>query len=187
MESPCKKYLRWRHSKGYGVHSPFAYRFVTEVLRPGDYGRYAYHAADRILNASDPDRDRRITAKTKFIIRLALFLNVAAIIADSQCPAAKIAAQALNIPFTPDIAAEPKKLPENALMIIEGKPLPDRLIEEAERLRISILAFEADSRLAELLRTPLRHGLLLADTRCHIRIPRPEMEYTRYDISLKMR
>ncbi len=36
-------YLRWRHGKGYGIHSPFAYRFITEVLRlPKLYGYYSY-------------------------------------------------------------------------------------------------------------------------------------------------
>lgn len=34
-------YSRWRHGHGFGIHSPFAYRFVTEVLRQG-YGYYAY-------------------------------------------------------------------------------------------------------------------------------------------------
>lgn len=34
---------RVRHGRGFGIHSPFAYRFVTEVLRlPDDYGYYAY-------------------------------------------------------------------------------------------------------------------------------------------------
>lgn len=35
-------YIRWRHSKGFGMHSHFAYRFVTDVLKPGIYGYYAY-------------------------------------------------------------------------------------------------------------------------------------------------
>lgn len=34
-------FSRWRHGHGFGIHSPFAYRFVTEVLRQ-DYGYYAY-------------------------------------------------------------------------------------------------------------------------------------------------
>ncbi|MDE6270654.1 MAG: hypothetical protein K2M12_07375 [Muribaculaceae bacterium] len=32
---------RLRHSRGFGVHSPFAYRFIREVLR-GPYAFYAY-------------------------------------------------------------------------------------------------------------------------------------------------
>ena len=37
-------YLRWRHSHGFGVHSPYAYHIVTGVIRPGDYGYYGYHS-----------------------------------------------------------------------------------------------------------------------------------------------
>lgn len=33
--------MRWRHGKGFGIHSPFAYRFITEVLRQ-EMGYYAY-------------------------------------------------------------------------------------------------------------------------------------------------
>ena len=33
---------RWRHSRGFGVHSPFAFRLVTEAIRPPR--RYAYYA-----------------------------------------------------------------------------------------------------------------------------------------------
>lgn len=34
-------FSRWRHGRGFGIHSPFAYRFVTEVLRQ-EMGYYAY-------------------------------------------------------------------------------------------------------------------------------------------------
>lgn len=34
-------YSRWRHGRGFGIHSPFAYRFITEVLRQ-EMGYYAY-------------------------------------------------------------------------------------------------------------------------------------------------
>lgn len=36
-------YKRWRHGRGFGVHSPYAYRMVREVLRlPDSCGYYAY-------------------------------------------------------------------------------------------------------------------------------------------------
>lgn len=36
-----KRFARWRHGKGFGIHSPFAYRFVTETLRQ-QCAYYAY-------------------------------------------------------------------------------------------------------------------------------------------------
>lgn len=38
-----KFFRRLRHGFGFGIHSPFAYRFITEVLNlPKEYGYYPY-------------------------------------------------------------------------------------------------------------------------------------------------
>lgn len=34
--------MRWRRSRGFGVHSPFAYEFITDVLNLRGYEYYAY-------------------------------------------------------------------------------------------------------------------------------------------------
>ncbi len=37
------RYKRFRHGHGFGIHSPYAYRFVREVLNPGrKYAFYGY-------------------------------------------------------------------------------------------------------------------------------------------------
>lgn len=41
-----ERYKRWRHGRGFGVHSPFAYTFITEVLRQ-PYAYYAYGHLNR--------------------------------------------------------------------------------------------------------------------------------------------
>lgn len=46
--NPLAYYRRWRHSRGFGVHSPWAYSLVSEVLRSNDsYGYYAWPSIDR--------------------------------------------------------------------------------------------------------------------------------------------
>ncbi len=40
--SILNKYRRWRHSRGFGIHSPFAYRIVKEALYP--QRGYQYYA-----------------------------------------------------------------------------------------------------------------------------------------------
>lgn len=41
--NPILKFRLWRHGRGFGIHSPFAYRFVTEVLNQPN-GYYAYQS-----------------------------------------------------------------------------------------------------------------------------------------------
>lgn len=35
-------FTRWRHARGFGIHSPFAYRLIREAIRPAR--GYAYYA-----------------------------------------------------------------------------------------------------------------------------------------------
>lgn len=47
LPSPISSYRRWRHSRGFGIHSPFAYTFITDVLaQPLPYYGYADISAD---------------------------------------------------------------------------------------------------------------------------------------------
>lgn len=67
-------YKRWRHTRGYGVHSPFAYKIVKEVLRQKNgYSYYAYNRISHSRKDSDTSEHFRM-AKT--LLRLASTLNV---------------------------------------------------------------------------------------------------------------
>ncbi len=48
LRNPIVWLMRVRHRKGYGVHSPFAFDFVTNVLYNGEC-YYAYEEMDRTL------------------------------------------------------------------------------------------------------------------------------------------
>ncbi|MBD5227385.1 MAG: hypothetical protein HDS67_04960 [Bacteroidales bacterium] len=49
---------RWRHRRGFGVHSPSAFMLVREVVRPR--GRYRYYAEERLDAMRIEEADRRI-------------------------------------------------------------------------------------------------------------------------------
>ncbi len=69
----AEAYKRWRHTRGYGVHSPFAYSVVKEVIRPGRrYAYYGYEDIDCALGRGEGVRARRM-ART--LLRLAAFLD----------------------------------------------------------------------------------------------------------------
>ena len=62
---PVDTLRRWRHGRGFGIHSPFAFRFVTETLRqPCAYYAYGSVGADRTL---------------RLIVRLVVALRPAAV------------------------------------------------------------------------------------------------------------
>lgn len=63
---------RFRTSRGFGVHSPFAYALVTDALRPGS--GYAYY-----VSAALPDED------TRLVYRLAAHLGAGEV---KGCPQA---------------------------------------------------------------------------------------------------
>lgn len=73
----CRKvseaYRRWRHTRGYGVHSPFAYEVVKGAVRPGK--PYRYYAYEDIDNALESDNRRRYRREARLLLRLAAFLG----------------------------------------------------------------------------------------------------------------
>lgn len=74
MTSISEAYKRWRHSRGYGVHSPFAYSLVKGVVRPGrGYAWYGYSRTDRAARGCRlPD----VAWQARMLLRLASFLGV---------------------------------------------------------------------------------------------------------------
>lgn len=67
-------YRRLRHTYGFGVHSPLAYRLVKDVLRPGRVEWYGYDDIDRLLEhdcAGLPFGEGR--RKARLLLRLAGF------------------------------------------------------------------------------------------------------------------
>lgn len=70
-------YLRWRHSHGFGVHSPFAYSLVKRAVRPGrKYKFYGYRYIDELLSDKDLEWYPGIRRDAKFLLRLLVALGV---------------------------------------------------------------------------------------------------------------
>lgn len=128
MQTLLKPLLRWRSARGFGIHSPFAYRFVTQVLHPqGIYGWYAY----------------RIAADTRFrlAVRLLAYFNPSSValsvgtadsatylkIIQAVCPQAKISKNGPAAFYITD--SEP--LPATSGLIV-GKHTPE-LLEKAQK------------------------------------------------------
>lgn len=177
-------YIRWRHSKGFGVHSPYAYRFVTEVLRPGPYGRYCYWDIEDKLEGRERN-DYKFIKLIKFIIRLALFLNSKRIISSPDLRISEIIAGILKIPIF-NCVDNISKFSSKDLLIFEGS-MDIYVLKEIIESGAAVLAIRPADSIRSLLDKPISKGLLLKDSQILILISRPEMEYISYDISLSPR
>ncbi|MDE6444827.1 MAG: hypothetical protein K2K64_10490 [Muribaculaceae bacterium] len=160
-------YIRWRHSRGFGVHSPFAYHIVTSAISPGrQYGYYGYEAIEQ----SDPKNSRR---DARFLLRLIVALDAKRVLipatADKALLTAVRASGAEIVSDSPDLAVvfSPDKAPA---LIDKGIPV---LIMSASR--------KCDMETA-LPGNPFR-GLILLGLRKALIIPREDMARTFYTMS----
>ena len=175
-------YLRWRHSKGFGVHSPYAYKFITDVVKPGEYGYYAYHDLDRILleyDLSTPRNFKRIA----FVIRLLIFLKIRRVVSfppNEMLP--RVAAESLRIPNRYLTNGNSFKFREGDILIIQSDSFDEGILREAINEKCPVFAFTPGYELRKELKKPLSRGVLFNWKDKMLLIPRQEMEYLSYDV-----
>ncbi|MGM9860968.1 MAG: hypothetical protein ACI30W_00075 [Muribaculaceae bacterium] len=85
---------RWRTSLGFGVHSPFAFRFIREVLRERHCAYYAY--TDIAADISKAPHAAMPLRRALLLYRVIIDLQPRAAYVDHTCPAADIAAMVLH-------------------------------------------------------------------------------------------
>ena len=84
---------RLRHRRGYGVHSPFAFALITQVVySPGRY--YAYDRLNRLHSRADRLLRPRRRAVCRLLFRLANFVQPARICAPGAPQTARAYLQA---------------------------------------------------------------------------------------------
>lgn len=178
-------YRRWRHSKGYGVHSPFAYRFITEVLHPGNYGYYSYHQLET-LNRNSKIEQPSFFKEARFLIRLAIFLQTKRIIIyKNKFHEAQTVAKALKKVYCCCETDEGIAFKEGDLLILpsnvaQGEEIARRALEH----NVAVYVINPSSEVKKLLETPIKTGVLFTGTSKMLLVPRPQMEYVAYSIIL---
>lgn len=177
-------YLRWRHSRGFGVHSPYAYRFITNVLRPGPYIYYSYHEVDRWLQG--PEKcNHKFERFVLFTIRLAIFLKSKRILVlNSKSRLSEVTAAALKLPCVVIRSRNKVNFKEGDLLIIDKSDCNNSLLDRAIKEYVAVFAISPGPETREFLETPVPKGLLLNGKDRMILIPRQEMEYVSYNLNL---
>lgn len=73
MSGIFEAYRRWRHTRGYGVHSPFAFSLVEMVVHPQGIGWYGYQDIDQTFYPGLPDR--KVRRQARLLLRLTVALR----------------------------------------------------------------------------------------------------------------
>lgn len=91
----ARRYKRWRHGRGFGIHSPFAYDFITTTLRER-LPYYAYSKLDAL--AAEKQQGASVQRRLRLIFRIAVRFNptTAAIIGVRNASLQKVALKELR-------------------------------------------------------------------------------------------
>lgn len=157
---------RRRHRLGFGVHSPFAYRVVKEIIAPGR--KYRYYAEKAIAAHDSPSRH---------LTRLALVVHR---LAGRFSYKVKYDALPASVEALMRYAAEPVScnlLDDAPVLLITSKSLEADTLTRACRENVSMLILSK----YEAVDTP-KTGVLCIDTDAILYIPYDKTAFVAYDI-----
>lgn len=171
-------YLRWRHTRGFGVHSPYAYKLVMTVLNPRGVTYYGYAEVEKTAREySRPEAVRRDIKDGCLLLRLCAFLNTRDVFLDVRVPhALEDAASAVYRD-----ALYPED-PRDADLIVAYLKSSWLAMEGAIRRRIPVMAChdDVDHATLEACFKANGDGVWLEGRRWSIIIPRYEMAPVHY-------
>lgn len=183
LSSISEAYKRWRHSRGFGIHSPFAYDLVKNVISPGQYSYYGYWDIDKAILSPQSNDYPALRKDARLLLRLLVWLNVKRlwIYPPSQTVFATVAAAAgikcSDVSNLKNLATQ-----SGDLLLISGK---SPHVGEAAKIitgGTGTIAFDPSKRLRNEMKEAMKDGLILEGTRAVLAIPRPEMALTYYSV-----
>lgn len=179
-------FRRFRHSRGFGVHSPFAYSLVMNVVHPGSlYEYYGYFDIDATLAAA-ACRSRaawRMRADARLLLRLAVTLRPSKVFVDPE----------LHKVYTTALHAADSRMPLTGdqtqtvscdLIVASLPTTPLPLLEKGLADGTPIVVYDTDEKTSERLFSRLGEGLMLHSPDRAIIIPRQGMAPVEYSVNL---
>lgn len=178
-------YKRWRHTRGYGVHSPFAYSVVRRVIRPGRYSYYGYHDIEVTIGSHLLRRDMsHVHSDTRMLLRLAAMLHPhSAYLSDDAHPAYYAALKAADSRMM--VVRRPSQAADTSMICTSGDTVAlDTLVSHIGRPGNSIAMLECPDGWKERIFEAMPEGLLLFGRHNIIAINRPGMQKLAYSVRI---
>lgn len=186
-----RTYLRWRHSKGYGVHSPFAFFMVESVISPGKYGYYGYHDIDRYFRSERSQSQTLSLKQARFLFRLAVNIPVSSILSyESERGILGVVAKAsckrlYSLNRLENRVDDSFPFPKDCLAVLTGTNSPETsLVESMLDYGCSVVAFGPDLPLRRILEKKRDRGVVFSDKNAVVTIPRDKMAFVKYECTL---
>lgn len=173
-------YRRWRHTKGYGVHSPYAYRLVRLALHPSrGYGYYGYDAIEETLPAGE-NYGQTKRKDARLLLRLVATAGARRVVAETVPPVwLEVAAEAAGAPVV--IVSDVESPRGDDILLLRGNGSCDNASRWLKANAI-VMALDPGDRLRQTLTTPRAEGLLFDGKRIIIASGRREMAFVKYDM-----
>ena len=192
LDRLAKRYRRWRHTRGFGIHSPYAYRLLTDSLRPG--ARYGYYGDTDISAAVEGWRVQtnasgraahRLEHRCRLLLRLLAATNPSTLWIDPQLPAPmRSVAEVGGYHPGERLVSDWHK----GMMVVvdasEGRRLPADMCRHILLPRRCMLVFDVSQALADTLYSLLPEGLMLRGRRVVWLINRRGMRKLSYTVTL---
>lgn len=179
-------YLRLRHSKGYGVHSPFAYDLVTTAVNPGSgYGWYGYYDIDAALLKEGQGEYPRLRRDAMLLLRLLSFLGSKRLLLfPPKVKALKAAAEGAGIPCVEIHGARHIPAPQPGdLFAVRGDFSADEIRRRLDA-GTPVMAIDPSPAVRNAVDGFSAPGLLLKGTRILVAIPNPDMAFVCYTVRM---
>lgn len=177
-------YKRWRHSRGFGVHSPFAYDLVKNAIAPGrDYSYYGYYDIDCAMLKTGADVDTHMRHDARLLLRLLVFLRTKNMLLypGNQMVLVRTA-KAAGVRCRELTKGSLTAATHETLIVIEGNTPLQEGIAEAIGRGAAVMTLDPDDKLRALIAGSMTNGLSMEGKRILIAIPRQQMAPTSYSM-----
>lgn len=174
-------FQRWRHSHGYGVHSPYGYALVTRVVRPGNCAWYGYEAIDGTLR---DHHDRKAVNEAKLLLRLlAMTRPLSVFIPKGSHPAFYTAVRSAGKRIV--LEREPSKAPACLMIGTHDDFIPLEVLTEAILVPERCIAIlNTPPGWADAIFNAMPEGVMFEGKRNTLIIHHPGMQKLRYPMKI---
>lgn len=193
-------YLRWRHSKGFGVHSPYAFSIIERVINLGDaYGFYGYHHIKKVIKQSRLKHPERCFNRACLLLRLLVAVEARNMVCSGDLnpvivTVAKSAGVRLHTlssfngtgrPSNDSLSSENDQSSETkTLYLLNGGKNQIMMARRAIGEMNPLFAIDPDPELRRLLETCIPEGVVFTGPNLIIALPRPHTAFVLYSCRL---